>query len=88
MNKSETYNLILTYTDGSHEHFRFPSQVDKFGVAGLVGKLLGSAVLSLQLKDRLLIIPSVNIRCVELFPVPDKLPEVVLQEVERVAQKD
>jgi len=88
MSKPETYTLILTYTDGSRERFRFPTQADKFAVSGLIEKLLRSAVLSLQLKGRLLVIPTTNIRSVELFPVPDTLPEVVLQEVQRVALED
>ena len=88
MAKSETFGLILTYTDGTREQFRFPAQADQFQVSGLIEKLLGSAVLSLQLDNRLLIIPSANIRSVELFPVPDKLPDVILQNVKRVAPDD
>jgi len=42
----------------------------------------------MQMKGRVLLIPSTNIRSVELFPVPDTLPEVVLQEVQRVVPED
>ena len=85
MSKSEMFNLLITYTDGTRDRFRFPAQADKFGASALVAKLLSSAVVSLQLKDRLLIIPSANIRSVELYPVPEKLPDVVLQDVQRAA---
>lgn len=88
MDKPEMFTLILTYTDGTRERFRFPDQTDKFAVSGLMEKLLRSAVLSFQLKGRLLVIPTANIRSVELFPVPDTLPEIVLQEVQRVALED
>jgi hypothetical protein len=84
MNKLETYDLILTYTNGTHDHFKFPSQADRFKMARLVEKLLSSAVLSLQVKDRLLVIPTANIRNAELFPCPEQLPDVVLHNVQRM----
>ena len=88
MEKPEMYTLIVTYSDGSRERFRFPVETDKFKVSALIEKLLSSAVLSLQLKGRLLIIPAANIRSVELFPAPEILPEIVLQDVQRVADDD
>jgi hypothetical protein len=84
MNKSETNDLILTYTDGTHDHFKFPSQADSFGMANLVEKLLSSTALTLQVGDRLLIIPTANIRSVEIFPCPGKLPDIVIHDVERL----
>ncbi len=84
MNKLETNDLIVTYTDGTHDHFRFPSQADSFSMAKLVEKLLSSAVLALQVGDRLLLIPTANIRSAEVFPCPGKLPDIVLQEVQRL----
>ena len=88
VSKSEMYTLILTYTDGTRERFRFPAQVDKFAIAGLMEKLMRSAVVSMQLTNRLLVIPTSNIRSVELFPVPDTLPDVVLHSVKREALDD
>ena len=84
MNKLQTNNLIVTYTDGTHDHFKFPSQADSFGMANLVEKLLSSTALTLQVGDRLLIIPTANIRSVEIFPCPGKLPDIVIQDVERL----
>jgi hypothetical protein len=84
MNKSETNDLIVTYTDGTHDHFKFPSQADSFGMANLVEKLLSSTALTLQVGDRLLIIPTANIRSVEIFPCPGKLPDIVIHDVERL----
>jgi hypothetical protein len=88
MNKPETFTLILTHTDGSRERSGFPAQADKSGTSGLVEDLLSLRVLSLQMKDRLLIVPSANIRSVEIYPVPEKLPEVVLQDVQRLVQEE
>ena len=86
MKKLQTYDfdLIVTYIDGTHDHFKFPAQVDTFSTVRLVEKLLSSAVLSLQVDDRLLIIPTANIRKAELFPCPEKLPDVVLRNVQRM----
>jgi hypothetical protein len=84
MNPTETYGLTLIYTDGSHEHFKFPPHIEKAKLASVVEKLLSSSVLSLELEDRLLVIPTVNIRNAEISPVPEKLPEVVLRNVRRV----
>ena len=83
-NRSETYGLIITYNDGGHDHFKFPPQLETPTMASVIERLLGSAVLSLELEDTLLMIPTANIRSAELFPVPKNLPEVVLRKVERV----
>jgi len=84
MNTSQTNDLIVTYTDGTHDHFKFPSQADSFNMANLVEKLLSSAALALQMGDRLLIIPTANIRSVEISPCPGKLPDIVMHDVQRL----
>jgi len=53
-------------------------------MANLVEKLLSSAALALQVGDRLLIIPTANIRSVEIFPCPGKLPDIVMHDVQRL----
>jgi hypothetical protein len=84
METPKSYSLTITYTDGSHEHFILPSQVEKTKLASLIEKLLSSSVLSLELEEgSLLVIPTVNIRSAELSPAPEKLPEVVLHHVQR-----
>jgi hypothetical protein len=47
MNTSQTNDLIVTYTDGTHDHFKFPAQADSFHMANLVEKFLSSAALAL-----------------------------------------
>ena len=84
MNVLQTNDLIVSYTDGTHDHFKFPSQADSFNMANLVEKLLSSAALALQVGDRLLIIPTANIRSVEIFPCPGKLPDIVMHNVQRL----
>ena len=84
MDKNETYNLIVTYTDGSHDQFKFPSQMEKLKIKSILEKLLSSSVLTLQMEDSLLVIPTANIRSAEVFPFPDHLPEVVLRSVHRL----
>ena len=84
MNTSQTNDLIVTYTDGTHDHFKFPSQADSFNMAQLVEKLLGSAALALQVGDRLLIIPKANIRSLEVSPCPGKLPDIVMHNIQRL----
>ena len=87
MDKAGNYGLIITYTDGSRDQFKLPRQLDKAKLATIVEKLLTTTVVTLQLEGSLLVIPTVNIRNAELFPVPERLPEVVLRGVERVAHK-
>ena len=53
-------------------------------MANLVEKLLNSAVLALQVGDRLLLIPTANIRGIEVSPCPGKLPDIVLKDVLRL----
>jgi len=85
MNPPEQYGLVVNYTDGTHEHFKFPPQVEKAKMGTTVEKLLSSGVLCLQLEDRILVIPTANIRSAELFPIPERLPDVVLRNVQRIS---
>jgi len=87
MNNAHANNLIVTYTDGTHDHFKFASQGDSFGMANLVERLLNSAVLALQMEDGLLLVPTANIRSVEVLPCPSKLPDVVLKNVQRLPKR-
>jgi hypothetical protein len=77
-------DLIVTYTDGTHDHFKFPAQADSFHMANLVEKLLSSGALALQMDNGLLIIPATNIRSVEISPCPGKLPDIVIHGVQRL----
>lgn len=85
MKTTSNFGLIITYTDGSHDQFAFPSQTSPSELASLLEKLLGGSVLCLQLEDRLLSIPICNVRSAELFPAPKNLPDTVLRNVERLA---
>jgi hypothetical protein len=82
MNERNTFEMIITYTDGSRQRFRFPPQVDALKMNHLVERLLTTPTLSLQLRDRLIVFPTATIRSAEVLPVPEKLPEVVLRDVE------
>ena len=82
-NKSNERTLIVTYTDGTHDEFRFPPQVDSSRVAGMVERMMGARILSLEIGDRLIAIPTINIRSVELLPAPEHLPELVITGARR-----
>ena len=84
MKTSQTNDLIVTYTDGTHDHFKFPVQADSFHMANLVEKFLSSAALALQVGDRLLMIPTANIRSAEISPCPGKLPDIVMRNAQRL----
>ena len=53
-------------------------------MANLVERFLSSTALTLQVGDRLLIIPTANIRSVEISPCPGKLPDIVMHDVQRL----
>ena len=76
--------LIITFTDGSHDEYHFPPQTDAHRMKHLMDRLLDSRILCIQLEDRLIAIPVNNIRCVELLPPPDHLPELVITHARRV----
>lgn len=86
MNEAHTINsrLVLIYTDGSHEEFEFPPQFERTKRVSILQKLLESAVLCMQVGDRLVFIPTANIRSAELFPAPQNLPEMVMRDVKRI----
>lgn len=51
----------------------------------LVERLLTVPTLSLQMANGLLVVCAANIRSAEIRPLPEKLPEIVLRDVERVS---
>jgi hypothetical protein len=53
-------------------------------MVALLEKMMSVSVLCLQLEDRLVAIPTQNIRCAELLPTPDHLPEAVIHNAKRV----
>ena len=83
MSTSEGYSLIVTFNDGTQDRFRFPKQTDPTKLSGVVQKLLTSPMLSLELEGSLFVIPTTNIRSVEVIPAPEKVPDVVLRGVRR-----
>jgi len=86
MNKPQTYDLIITFTDGSHQRFKFPSQVEPLKMSHFIERLLTAPTLSLQMTDSLMVLPTGSIRSAEIVPLPEKLPEVVLHDVVRVSE--
>lgn len=76
--------LILTYTDGAHDEFRFPHQAESAKVPDLLESILNQPVLCLQLEDRLVAIPTRNIRSAELIPAPKDLPATVIHHAKRI----
>jgi hypothetical protein len=84
MSATESYTLVITYNNGTRDQFKLPRQVEREKMASLISKLISSAVLCLQLEDRLLVIPVSSIRHAELVPAPEKLPEIVLHNVQRI----
>ena len=75
--------LIITYADGSHDEFRFPPQSDSSRVAGMVDRMMSMPVLCLEIGDRLIAIPTQNIRSAEVLPAPERLPEQVITHARR-----
>ena len=84
MNTPQQANLLITYTDGKQDHFQFPYQLEQASMAGMIEKILSASTLTLQLSDRLMVIPTSGIRTAELFPVPDRLPIATLYHVKRL----
>lgn len=68
--------MTLYFTDGSKATFQFPQQVtDPHSVTRRVEDLLKHQYLMIAADGALMLYPLQNIRSIQVYPAPDKLPE-------------
>ncbi len=74
----------IHFMDGSKLNISYPrlSGRNSLGIASAVGKAIEGEKLAIATSAKLLIIPTCNIKYIEVSPVPDSLPANVLRDAE------
>ena len=73
--------LTIHFNDGSKVAFSFPKQIthDEL-VAGRLDKLLEKKALVVEAEGALMVIPFSNIKYLQLYAAPQKLPDYVIKD--------
>lgn len=83
MEESIIFNVTVKYTDGTSEIFEFSSAEQKLNLE----KMLSSPVLTLDLNETLLVVPTQHIKSLEVSPVPKELPGDIIRNAKRIQKK-
>lgn len=68
--------LTIHFNDGTSTTFEFPKQLGEFGnITQRLESLLKQQYLMIDAEGALLLYPLYNIRSLQVFPPPDRLPE-------------
>lgn len=84
--KQVQYTLTIRYLNGKVNKFQFPSQFNSISEATRIQKIIQSGQLILALKDKIMLIPMSNVELIELSPIPEKLPDIVIENVEIITE--
>jgi len=71
MNKTVPSTITIHFIDGTTKYFEFEvGEIDPMTVGSKFAKFLAQNQILIQLVDRLLVIPTQSIKCLEFTPVP------------------
>jgi hypothetical protein len=76
---AEPRRLIIHFVDGSKKLLEFPQQVDDATVAERLSDALKQRHLVVEADGALVIIPFENIRYLQAYPAPKKLPSYAIK---------
>ncbi|MEB3288847.1 MAG: hypothetical protein VKI82_02965 [Leptolyngbya sp.] len=76
-----TTQITITFNNGAVQTYGLTErQTDPVQMASRLKNLMEASTFSLEVENRLVIIPMHNIRTIEVSPAPDKLPDLVLRQ--------
>ena len=76
---AEPRRLIIHFVDGSKKLLEFPQQVAEDTMAARLEEALESRHLVVEADGALLVIPFENIRYLQAYPAPKKLPRYAIK---------
>ena len=72
--------LTIHFRDGTKSSFTFPKQVENdSAIASRMEKVLDQKSLTMEVDGSLLLIPISSIKYIQVYPAPEKLPDVVIK---------
>jgi hypothetical protein len=77
--------LVIHFMDGSTMRLDFPKQVKHDdSIVPRIEEILDRQVLMAEVDGALMLVPFNNVKYVQVFPAPERLPHYVLREVKAV----
>lgn len=72
--------MTIFFTDGTNLKFDFPKQTDEPSRLGaMIKKLINENQLMVDVEGTLFTIPFVNVKYIQVYPCPEKLPETAIR---------
>jgi hypothetical protein len=83
---NNTGMMVIRFVDGTEEvleHDRLPQ--DDANLAGRIQEALNAQHLIVEVDNKMVVYPFHNIKAIEVFPVPDKLPRLAIKKAHLVS---
>ena len=77
-------NMVIHFMDGTKIAYDFPKQVEDLLVASRMAKLLENQYVVVEADGAMFFYPVNNIKSIQLYPIPKKLPDYVIHGAESV----
>jgi hypothetical protein len=80
----EKAKATIYFMDGSRMRITYPRQSGKnsLALATAVGKAIDREKLAVSNRSKLVVIPTRNIKYIEISPPPDSLPDTIIRDAE------
>lgn len=81
MTKHNTGTLVIRFVDGTEERLEYPlPPQDDVNLVARLREALDAQHLVVEVDGILVVYPFHNIKAIEVFPVPEKLPRIVIKK--------
>lgn len=86
MNKQNVGVLVVRFVDGTEERFEYARlPQDDANLTARIQEALNANHLLVERGGKLIVYPFHNIKAIEVFPVPEKLPRIVMKKARSAA---
>lgn len=80
---TQTKNLVIHFIDGTKVSFNFPKQInDPTILIAKMNSALSQPYISIEAEGGLHLYPRENIKSIQIYPTPSKVPEYVITGAE------
>jgi hypothetical protein len=81
MNRKDTGTLVIRFVDGTEEKFEYARHPqDDANLAARIQEVLNANHLLVEFEGKMVIYPFHGIKSIEVSPVPEKLPRIVIRK--------
>jgi len=80
--------LTVHFTDATKLSFIFPQQTDEDIMAEKVKEILSGEQLAIEADESLYVIPTSNVKYIQAYPAPQKLPDKVIKGATLIDSSD